>query len=141
MNKTRICLICENSYVVSHGRQVYCSKKCSEQKAIRLKAYQVVSRKEKPECVNCGCDYLPLLEINHKNYDGFELRKNGEPRGYALWLSVIKGERVTDDLDVRCSVCNWAYLHEFRHKIKNRHRIIKFDAGFKILPFFCGFFR
>lgn len=59
-------------------------------------------------CINCGCDYLPVLQVNHRSV--FKSRQCGAP----LWRKVIKmpDVEVKEAFDIRCQVCNWAYHHQ-----------------------------
>lgn len=92
-----------------HNRNCY--------KNIRLIAFQIISNLEIPKCSNCACEYLPMLEINHKNGGG-----NIEGlRGINLYVKIINGKRKTDDLEVTCKVCN------IIHYVK-----LKFGASYDI---------
>ncbi|MDD5501609.1 MAG: hypothetical protein PHH57_08050 [Candidatus Omnitrophica bacterium] len=54
-------------------------------------------------CVNCGCDEIDFLEINHKDGGGCaELRKINR----SLYEDIYYGRRGTEDLEVLCRVCN-----------------------------------
>ena len=69
----------------------------------KLKAFQIISSKTIPECVNCGVTDLRLLEVNHKNLGG---RKDIRKLGSKFYCQIVSGERKVDDLEVRCRVCN-----------------------------------
>lgn len=80
----------------------------------RLSALQKVSGLQKPLCANCGCDYLPFLEINHINGGGGK-EKRGFGRGDGLFRYIITGRRKVDDLNVLCKVCNSLHYLELKH--------------------------
>lgn len=59
--------------------------------------------------VRCGCTGVRTLEIDHKNGGG---KKEVEGKGIAFYNAIASGRRSTEDLDVRCRVCNIADLIE-----------------------------
>lgn len=64
-------------------------------------------------CSNCGCDVVDLLEINHVNGDGNKDRVIRYKNYYAGFLNdIITRRRFTEDLDLRCIVCNALYRVE-----------------------------
>lgn len=67
---------------------------------VQVKALQIVSKSLNPECVRCGCSFIPILEIHHVNGNG------KEERGRVFLYSIVSGKRKTDDLRVLCKVCN-----------------------------------
>jgi hypothetical protein len=69
-----------------------------------FKAMQIISGKEKPFCIFCGCDYLGFLEINHKDGNGCEERKSYSQEQF--YKRIISGERKTDDLEITCRLHN-----------------------------------
>ena len=79
-------------------------------KTTKLTVLQKVSGQTIPRCIKCGCTELSILEINH--IDGAKGRT--KEHGSGLWLPIWSGKRGTDDLDVRCRVCNWLYEIEVR---------------------------
>lgn len=62
-------------------------------------------------CVNCGCNVIDIIEINHKNGGGSKEFAAGNDKFYR---AIVNGERKTDDLDLRCKVCNIVYLVQSR---------------------------
>lgn len=80
----------------------------------RLNALQIIANSKIPKCVNCGCDFLPILEVNHKNGEGSkEYKKVGSAIG--LFRNIVKGVRPTDDLEVLCEVCNRLHYVKLRY--------------------------
>jgi len=75
----------------------------------RIKVLLLVGKME-IKCVRCGCDNIPLLEINHINGGGLKEFEGGK---YAreFYRKIIRLERKVDDLEILCRVCNaWHYL-------------------------------
>jgi len=62
-----------------------------------------VSKTGKVECGNCGCDEISFLEINHINGGGCKEFRN---TGWSMNDSVLSGKRATEDLEIRCRLCN-----------------------------------
>lgn len=56
------------------------------------------------KCVNCGCNDIRLLEINHKNGGGSVERKRTGCLN--LYEQIRRGERGIKDLELLCRVCN-----------------------------------
>jgi len=78
-------------------------------KRLRIKAMNIISNNNL-NCVRCGCDDIRLLEINHKNGGGHKESEKGI-KSTQYYLSICKGIRKTDDLELLCRVCNsWHYL-------------------------------
>jgi len=73
-------------------------------------------------CPICGCDDIKILEINHLLHNGNQERKN--LKDYKFYREIIEGTRSTEDLDIRCRICNYIYFLE--HKSGNKW-IIKFS--------------
>jgi len=90
-------------------------------KRLKFKALQVVGHNDKPKCANCGCDYLPLLQINHKNGGGRK-EKAQYSTNRVFYRAIIKGRRTIADLDVLCSVCNT--MHYAMLKYKKQYQIL-----------------
>lgn len=75
-------------------------------------------------CINCGCDDTDLLEINHKGGNGNQerMKKYNRKRKHLTFLhDIISGRRLTNDLDLRCVVCN--ALYRLQLKGINRHKV------------------
>lgn len=83
----------------------YARKKGRE---LHLRALRKVAGSEIPIC-RCGCDDPRVLEINHKNGDGWRERRKKGFKSQTFCLQIISGERTTDDLEVVCKVCNIAH--------------------------------
>ncbi len=91
------------------GRISYC-KPCSK---ARTKTFIYEKRTEVinllgGKCVRCGETDRRVLQVNHLNGDGREVRY--DRRGFVM--SIVKGQRTLDDLDVRCANCNILYEYE-----------------------------
>jgi hypothetical protein len=80
----------------------------------RLKALQMIAKSEIPTCASCGCDFLPILEVNHKDGQGSkEYREIGGAIG--LYRAIVTGKRGTDDLEVLCEICNKFHYIKMRY--------------------------
>ncbi len=83
---------------------------------IKLMVLQKVSGQEKPACVNCGCDDVRCLEVNHKNGGGRkEQQSYWKTGGYSYYRAILCGDRQTDDLNVLCKVCNNLHALELKY--------------------------
>lgn len=89
----------------------------------RLHTLQIVSGLEVPKCIICGCDFIPMLEINHINEDG---KKDRQLFGKSeiFYNNIIKGTRKIDDLDVRCRFHNDLHYYENKFSIHLPFKII-----------------
>lgn len=138
--KGKVCLNCGKSLIGLKRRRKFCSEKCYDhyyyitylkpkyyekmkQRAIkthinrRIKVLQKISSSKNPKCVNCGCNELEFLEINHKNSDGVKRGETGfkpKIKTYKFYNMILSGERKTDDLEILCRVCN--SLHYLKSK-------------------------
>lgn len=89
------------NWIKTHPRNVKVHKKVWYE-GYKLRALQIISGLQTPECNNCGCANIIILEVNHKNGGGRRENK----RGLALYREIIAGRRKTKDLNVLCRVCN-----------------------------------
>lgn len=71
------------------------------------------------ECSRCGCDNLPLLEINHINGCGHEERKSHYRSGSKFWKHILSDERKIDDLNILCKACNILYYIKLQYGVDN----------------------
>lgn len=90
-----------------YWKDVEKSRKYGREKGreLHLRALKRVMGSEKPAC-KCGCDNPRVLEINHKNGDGWKERQRKGLTSQKLYLQIIHGKRSTDDLEITCKVCN-----------------------------------
>ena len=65
---------------------------------------QVISGLDEPICVNCGCNDVRFLEINHINGGGREEFRNR--KNLLVYNDIVQGRRTTKDLNILCRVCN-----------------------------------
>lgn len=107
---TKICMNCQ-------------SKVAKKYRELNEKKLQLKRREQKIKvlnllggcfCVNCGCDEIDLLEINHKSGGGTRERKN-DRKGSTVMSSILHHGRKTEDLDVRCRLCNALYSIELKN--------------------------
>jgi hypothetical protein len=63
-------------------------------------------------CLNCGCDRIEFLEVNHKNGGGAKEVKHNNKKFYSLILS---GERDIEDLEILCKPCNNLHYLELKY--------------------------
>jgi hypothetical protein len=66
------------------------------------------------ECVNCGCNDLRILEINHINGGGGKDYKKHKNKPELIYYAILRGERKTDDLNLLCRVCNALHYAELK---------------------------
>jgi len=72
-----------------------------------------IAGNEHPICDNCRCDDIRLIEINHKNGDG--ARDTRSKYHQKFLYDIITGRSKTDDLDLRCRVCNALHYIESKY--------------------------
>lgn len=85
---------------------------------LKIDAFTIVSGSN-IQCLNCNCDKLEFLEINHKYCNGSSLKESGS----YLYSKIRTKQRSIDDLDLRCKLCN--NLHYLQHKFgKQPYKII-----------------
>lgn len=58
------------------------------------------------KCVNCGCDEIDCLSIDHVNNDGYLQRKNKSCSGFYFY-QWIKNNGYPEEFQVLCRNCNW----------------------------------
>ena len=76
-------------------------------------------------CVYCDCNDISFLEINHKNGDGNNERREisgGLNTPYRFWKNIKDGKRKIDDLELVCKLCNWN--HYYKLKFKTNQQVI-----------------
>lgn len=61
---------------------------------------------DKISCIRCECDDPRFLEINHKNGGGAKEQHETKIYGRGFEMSILKGNRKTDDLELLCRPCN-----------------------------------
>lgn len=74
--------------------------------SLKLRALQIISGLEVPECCSCKCKDLRALEQHHKNGGGHKELKAYNNANKSFYLEIVMGRRETDDLEVFCRVCN-----------------------------------
>ena len=86
---------------------------------IRLKVIQLLGGK----CINCGCDNLEALEINHINGGGHKekIMKHG-PKQKSLYYDILAGRR--NDVELTCKVCNSLHYLVKIKGLPNKWKII-----------------
>ena len=60
------------------------------------------------KCVRCGTTDPRVLQINHLKGGGGKEGRNGTN----MYGAILRGERATDDVDLRCANCNIIYEYE-----------------------------
>ena len=83
---------------------------------LRLRVIQKLGGK----CVNCGCDDIKALELNHKNGGGN--KENLLRRQKSLYLDIIAGRR--NDIELTCKICNSLHCLVKLKGLENRWEII-----------------
>ena len=66
-------------------------------------------------CVNCGCNREDLLQINHINGGGSKERRDNGGNGTTICYRIASGQRLIDDLELRCYPCNALHAIEIKH--------------------------
>lgn len=86
-------------------------------KKLRMQSLQKISGSKIPYCNNCGCIFLPLLQINHKNGGGRKEKKlyNNTREFYK---QIVMGKRKIHDLEVLCAVCNTKHYAETKFGVR-----------------------
>jgi hypothetical protein len=92
-----------------YNRRYYLEIRAEALFLLRLKVLRLIAQ-GKPRCVKCGESDVRILTINHINGGGRKENRNNPIFGW--WLSILRGERLTDDLDLRCHNCNILYEYE-----------------------------
>ena len=111
-NHPKYCCIC--GCILPKGKFRLCEKKeCKTEKSKRIqKKYRLEGRIEVmnllggPFCVNCGCDNMKALEINHKYGGGCQDVKDCKSAGTRLIDAIYFGHKNLEDFEVTCRVCN-----------------------------------
>ena len=94
----------------------------SEHYKVKLKAMQAVSKRPDPVCVNCGCDDLRFLEINHKKGGG---AKEYQTAGSNFYWDIVKNRRPTDDLEITCGPHNRWHFYRLKYgEVADRFQIV-----------------
>jgi len=105
------CAYCDKLFESQDQRQC-CSSLCNNrfQAAKRLKhlRYDAMKKiaKGMPQCVNCGCNDIAILEVNHIERNVTEQERRNSRRFY---IDIISGARPTIDLEILCKLCNWLH--------------------------------
>lgn len=82
----------------------------SQQRAHRRRFREAAVELLGGRCVVCGEDDTIVLQIDHKNDDGFEDRKvMGGTRSF--YSKIISGKRCTEDLQLVCANCHLRQAH------------------------------
>jgi 5-methylcytosine-specific restriction endonuclease McrA len=76
------------------------------------------------KCVNCGCIEYSILEINHINGGGNQEMNRKNRCQKQFYLDILAGRRETNDLEVRCMVCNSLHKAKDLCKAKSNWKII-----------------
>ena len=126
------CKSCNNEYCREIRKKdknynKYAAKKMREYyKRLRLQALQKITGSEKPLCNRCSCDFLPLLNINHKNGGGRRERTQyGNTREF--YRVIVRGTRKLIDLEVLCRVCNAIHYANFKYGAKYKVKFLGID--------------
>ncbi len=103
-------------------------RKKIQNKRLRLEALRIIGGERGIKCVNCGCDEISILEINHKNGDASKVGRKGENCGGRLVELIVRGRRRTDDLEITCRLCNQLhYVLMIHPELMGRFRVVWSD--------------
>ena len=74
------------------------------------------------KCVNCGCTIPEALEINHKDGGGRKEYHSGSAgdRQKDMLFAILNESRSTNDLELRCKVCNILHYVESIKKLPGK---------------------
>lgn len=116
--------LCARCGQVNDTNMVNCSKCASKinkkdkdfGKTRRFVVFQRVSKKEKPACMNCGCDDMRALELHHKLGGGCQDYK--KYRTKEIINALYCGRRKIEDFSVLCKVCNALEYAQRKWKLK-----------------------
>lgn len=110
-DKIQLKIICDNPRIF--GRKARKDYYREFRKSLRYATLCKISNSDPPVCVNCGCNELMILEINHKNGGGCQEYKLGM-RSKQLCRAIYRGDRNIDEFDIRCRVCNNLHYAEIK---------------------------
>lgn len=65
------------------------------------------------KCLRCGNDDPRVLQLNHISGNGRQERKSN------FYRRILRGERLTDDLELLCANCNLVYEYERGRRYSN----------------------
>lgn len=101
----------------------------------KVMALSIVAGSDHPVCVNCGCDDIRILEINHKNgrpkgsYK--DSKESSKHHGSRLWWAIACGDLDVEEFDVRCRLCNILHFVERKFPDLIEHFQIIFSGNVK----------
>ncbi len=77
-------------------------------------------------CINCGCTIPDASEINHKNGGGRKEYHGGVrgDRQKDMLFAIMNGTRSTDDLEMRCRICNALHYAETVRKLPGKWTVM-----------------
>lgn len=79
----------------------------------KLRSLRIVGGEQTPRCTCCQTVDIRVLTINHKNHGGRIEDSKAPRRGNNLiYNRIVRCERATEDLEVRCYNCNILYEYE-----------------------------
>ena len=90
---------------------------------MRRMALEMIQGSKNLKCVICGCTEYELLEINHINGGGRQ--ELISLKGENLYALIIRGRRKTNDLDIRCKMCNILHFIGLKYgsKVAKRYKL------------------
>lgn len=80
---------------------------------LKRRVFAIISESATPKCVNCGCDDIRLLEVNHINGSGAVEYKTRGSANFYRDISMLR--RNTDGLELLCRVCNAKHYLELKY--------------------------
>jgi hypothetical protein len=94
----------------------------------KIAAFKILGGK----CVNCGCDNIDALEINHPFGGGNEERRKAGFYERKLYRDIISGKKV--DVELTCRVCNALHYLVQLKGLPNRWHITYIPEDRGVLP-------
>lgn len=127
----------KNKEILYEKRREYIKtnhEKIKPKRLIRAKRYQDKRKLQLfdllggPICVECGCNIIKALEVNHINGGGCQETKGGLYRDYSSrYNELIKNPKRIKEFNILCRICNaHHYLRDVR-KVTGGKFIVTFQ--------------
>lgn len=113
-----------------HDNNEYLNMRKKEWRAVRKTDVLLKVGRGELKCVNCSCNVVRCLQINHINGGGRkEIKLIKDARRF--YDMILSGERTIDDLNLLCGVCNWMDHMERKLGYKGAWKVTWYDISCK----------